>query len=131
LITSTDRPSITSTDRPSITSTDQSIARFNISTRSTPRGHIESTPRRTYGRVRGRGRGRGIGKGLSRKYKGKGKEVIRDDYGSPQEGWIDIGSGIKKSVSLESQIKYTIENNHVYIKFYFKNIYIFLKILSN
>ena len=121
--TSTDRPSTTSTDRPSITSTNRSIARFTISTR----GHIESTPRRTYGRVRGRG----IGKGLSRKYKGKGKEVIRDDYGSPQEGWIDIGSGIKKSVSLESQIKYTIENNHVYIKFYFKNIYIFLKILSN
>lgn len=95
--------------RPSTTLTDQSIARFMISTR----GHTESTPRRTYGRVRGRGRGRGLG----RKYEEKGKEVIRDDYGSPQEGWIDIGSGIKKSVSLESQIKYTIENNHVYIKF--------------
>ena len=106
--------------RPSTTSTDRererergSIGRFTISTR----GHIESTPRRTYGRVRRRGGGRG--KGSSQKYKGKGKEVIRDDYGSPQEGWIDIGSGIKKSVSLESQIKYTIENNHVYIKFYF------------
>ena len=95
----------------STTSTDRSIARFTISTR----GQIESAPRRTYGRVRGRGRE----KGLNRKYKGKGKEVIRDDYGSPQEGWIDIGSGIKKSVSLESQIKYMIENNHVYIKILF------------
>ena len=120
LTTSTDRPLKTSTDRPLTTSTDRSIARFTISTRGR---QIESTPRRTYGRFKGRGRGKG--KGLSRKYKGKGKEVIRDDYGSPQEGWIDIGSGIKKSVTLESQIKYTIENNHVYIKFYFKYIYIY------
>ncbi len=98
--------------------------RFTISTRSQSR--IEST-RRIYGRTRGRG-GRERGgreRGSSRKYKGKGKEPeSRDDYGSPQEGWIDIGSGIKKSVTLESQIKYTIVNNHVYIKFIFK-IYIF------
>jgi hypothetical protein len=89
-----------------------------MSTRS--QSHIESTSRRTYGRTRGRGKGEGRERGSSRKYKGKGKEPeTRDDYGSPQEGWIDIGSGVKKSVTLESQIKYTITNNHVYI-IYFK-----------
>jgi hypothetical protein len=94
--------------------------RFTMSTRSQSR--IESTSRRTYGRTRGRGKGE---RGSSRKYKGKGKEPeTRDDYGSPKEGWIDIGSGIKKSVTLESQIKYMTANNHVHIKFIFK-IYIF------
>ena len=96
------------------------MPRFNISTRGQSQLHIESTSKRTYGRVRGKGI---RGKGLSRKYKGKGKELeTRDNYGSPQEGWIDIGLGIKKSVTLESQIKYTITNNHVCINL-FLNIY--------
>lgn len=63
--------------------------------------------------MRGRGGGR---EKRSEREKGKGKEKeknTRSEFGSPKEGWIDVGSNVKMSISMKSQVEYIMKNRHV------------------
>ena len=75
-----------------------------------------STRGRFYSHTRGSGREKGKGIEKEGKGKGKGKEKgknTRSEFGSLQEGWIDIGSGVELSVTLKSQFEYIKKNTHV------------------
>jgi hypothetical protein len=112
--TSATTPTPSFSPTPVTTSTTISPSQISPPQISLPQRIFIPSPRRTFGRSRVRGRG-GYPSREEYQLKEKEKEQIRDEFGSPQEGWIDIGSGIKMSVTIESQIKFTKENRHVNI----------------